>query len=108
LTAALIDEPTVRANLARHWALPDATVVAHHGGMGSTTWFVSQGGRRWVAKAVASALRTQFTGGLQVAAALDEAGISAGPAVPARDRRAVVTVDDHALALLTWGRRRGV
>jgi hypothetical protein len=28
--------------------------------------------------------------------------------VPTRDRRAVVTVDDHALALLTWGRRRGV
>jgi Ser/Thr protein kinase RdoA (MazF antagonist) len=98
----VIDEATVRARLAQDWELPDAKIVAHHGGMGSATWFVSQDDRRWVAKAVVSALRTQFMGGLQVAAVLDGAGIPAGPPVPTRDRRLVVTVDDWALALLTW------
>jgi homoserine kinase type II len=98
----VIDESTVRACLAKDWGLPDAEVVAHHGGMGSATWFVSQGDRRWVAKAVASALRAQFVGGLRVAAALAAAGIPAGSPVPTRDRRLMVTVDDRALALLTW------
>jgi Ser/Thr protein kinase RdoA (MazF antagonist) len=98
----VIDESTVRACLAQDWGLPNAEVTAHHGGMGSATWFVSQGRRRWVAKAVASALRTQFVGGLRVAAALDAAGIPAGPPVPTRDRRLVVTIGDDALALLTW------
>ncbi|HEX8859308.1 MAG TPA: hypothetical protein VGC06_09530 [Actinomycetes bacterium] len=37
----MIDEATVRASLARDWGLPDAEIVAHHGGMGSATWFVS-------------------------------------------------------------------
>jgi hypothetical protein len=56
--------------VSRHeWGLPNAEVIPHHGGMGSATWFVWQGDRRWVAKAVVSALRTQFLGGLQVAAA---------------------------------------
>jgi Ser/Thr protein kinase RdoA (MazF antagonist) len=98
----VIDESTVRACLARDWGLTNAEVIAHHGGMGSATWFVFQGHRRWVAKAVASSLRTQFGGGLQVAAALDAAGIPAGSPVPTRDRRLVVTVDDQVLALLTW------
>jgi Ser/Thr protein kinase RdoA (MazF antagonist) len=54
LTAA-IGEVAVQACLARHWDLPDARIEAHHGGMGSATWLVTHGGRRWVAKAVAPA-----------------------------------------------------
>jgi Ser/Thr protein kinase RdoA (MazF antagonist) len=92
----------VHACLAQDWGLPNAEVIAHHGGMGSVTWFVSQGDRRWVAKAVAPALRPQFLGGLQVAAALETAGIPTGPPVPTCLGRLVVTVDDQALALLTW------
>jgi hypothetical protein len=53
----VIGESSLRARLADDWALPDATVEAHHGGMGSATWLVSQDGRRRVAKAVAPALR---------------------------------------------------
>jgi Ser/Thr protein kinase RdoA (MazF antagonist) len=92
----------VRAFLAEHWGLADATVIAHHGGMGSATWFVAQDGYRWVAKAVGPAQRTQFTGGLRVAAALDAAGIPAGRPVPTRDGHMVVSLDGHTLALLTW------
>jgi len=92
----------VRACLAQHWGLADATVIAHHGGMGSATWFVAQGRLRWVAKAVAPALRAPFGGGLHVAPAVDAAGIPAGPPVPTRDGRLVVSLDGQALALLTW------
>ena len=78
----MVGESSLRARLADDWALPEATVEAHHGGMGSATWLVSQDGRRWVAKAVAPALRAQFAGGLSVATMLD--------------------VGAASLALLTW------
>jgi len=97
-----IGEAAVQACLARHWDLPDARVVAHHGGMGSATWLVTHGGRRWVAKAVAPAQRVQFAGGLSVAALLDAAGIPAGAPAPARDGRPLVEVGTTPLALLTW------
>lgn len=98
----MIGESSLRAHLADDWALPGATVEAHHGGMGSATWLVSQDGRRWVAKAVAPALRAQFLGGLSVAAMVDAAGIPAGPSVPTLDGRSVVDVGVASLALLTW------
>ena len=98
----MLDEPTVRACLARHWDLPDARVEAHHGGMGSATWLVSRGGRRWVAKSVAREQRAQFAGGLSVAALVDAAGIPAGAPEPTLDGRSHVTVDAVPLALLTW------
>jgi Ser/Thr protein kinase RdoA (MazF antagonist) len=97
-----ISEPAVQACLALHWDLPDAKVEAHHGGMGSATWLVTHGGRRWVAKAVAPAQRAQFAGGLSVAALLDAAGIPAGAPCPARDGRPLVEVGTTPLALLTW------
>ena len=98
----MIGESSLRARLADDWALPDATVEAHHGGMGSATWLVSQAGRRWVAKAVAPALRAQFSGGLSVATMLDAAGIPAGAPVPTLDGRSVVDLGAASLALLTW------
>ena len=70
--------------------------------MGSATWLVSHGGRRWVAKAVAAPLRAQFAGGLAVATVLDRAGIPAGAPLPALDGRSLVDADGAALALLTW------
>jgi Ser/Thr protein kinase RdoA (MazF antagonist) len=98
----VIGESSLRARLADDWALPGATVEAHHGGMGSATWLVSQDGRRWVAKAVAPALRAQFAGGLSVATMLDAAGILAGAPLPTPDGRSVVDVGAASLALLTW------
>jgi hypothetical protein len=98
----VIDDPTLRACLASNWALPDAQVEAHEGGMGSATWLVSQARRRWVAKAVTPALRAPFAGGLSVAALLDSAGIPAGAPVPTLDGRSVVNLDAASLALLTW------
>jgi homoserine kinase type II len=98
----VIDEVAVRVCIAREWGLGDAEIVAHHGGMGSATWFVSLGGRRWVAKAVAPVLRSQFVGGLRVAAALEAAGIRAGAPVPTRGGRLLADVGAQALALLSW------
>ena len=98
----MIDEEAVRASLAYEWGLGNAEVVAHHGGMGSATWFVSLGERLWVAKAVAQALRRQFVGGLRVAAALEGAGIPSGAPVPTSDGRLVADVDGQAIALLAW------
>ncbi|HSK37294.1 MAG TPA: hypothetical protein VLA80_11210 [Actinomycetota bacterium] len=69
--------------------------------MGSATWLVSQAGSRWVAKAVAPALRAPFAGALSVATLLVESGISAGAPVPTLDRRYVVDLDAASLALLT-------
>jgi homoserine kinase type II len=70
--------------------------------MGSATWLVSHGGRRWVAKSVTRPQRAQFSGGLSVAALVDAAGIPAGVPMPTRDGHSLVTVDSMALALLTW------
>ena len=98
----MITESSVQACLAHDWGLADAEVDVHNGGMGSATWFVSRGGDRWVAKAVAPALGEQFAGGLSVATILDAAGIPAGAPVPTLDGRSLVVVDGHPLALLTW------
>jgi Ser/Thr protein kinase RdoA (MazF antagonist) len=98
----VIDLPMLATTLAQAWELSNPQIVAHHGGMGSATWFVTQDGRRWVAKAVAPALRRQFVGGLAVAATVEAAGIPAGAGVPTRDGQAVTTVAEHPLALLRW------
>jgi Ser/Thr protein kinase RdoA (MazF antagonist) len=103
LTARVISDDRLRHCLADGWGLPDTVVVAHHGGMNSATWFVSQAGRRWVAKAVPPTARRSFAGGLAVAAALEAAtGIPAGAPVPDRDGDAVHDVDGIPLALLSW------
>ena len=99
--AAAISESAVQACLARQWELADARVEANHGGMGSATWLVSHGGRRWVAKAVAAAQRVQFAGGLSVAALLEAAGVPAGAPMPTLDGRSLVEVEAASLALLT-------
>ena len=49
-------------------ATAGTAVEDHHGGLNSATWFVTDGGRRWIAKAVAPGARRSFTGGLTVAA----------------------------------------
>jgi Ser/Thr protein kinase RdoA (MazF antagonist) len=98
----VIELATLRTSLARTWGLDHPEIAVHDGGMGSRTWFVAQGGRRWVAKAVAPALRRQFVGGLAVATAVEAAGIPAGAPVPTREGRPVATVAGHTLALLRW------
>jgi homoserine kinase type II len=99
----VIGDETLHTCLAERWGLPEATIEAHHGGMNSATWFVRQGGRRWVAKAVDPAARQSFAGGLAVAAALEAAaGIPAGAPIPTRDGGLVTAVDAIPLALLSW------
>jgi Ser/Thr protein kinase RdoA (MazF antagonist) len=100
----MISDETIRDLLRRAWGLDGGTRVDRHdGGMGSQTWIVDQGERRWVAKSVAPHLADSFAHGLRVAQLLGEAGIRAGAPVPALS--GPVTVDAASgdrLALLTW------
>ncbi len=88
--------------LSRYWGLANAGLTVHNGGMGSQTWFVDRGARRWVAKAVAPADSAPFAGGMAIAQRLEQAGIPAGAPVPATDGRVVVDAGDAWLALLSW------
>lgn len=88
--------------LADRWKLAEVSLEPHHGGMNSATWFVSAGGSRWIAKAVASSARRSFAAGLAVAARLEAAGIPAGAPLPTRRREYVTDVDGVPLALLSW------
>jgi Ser/Thr protein kinase RdoA (MazF antagonist) len=88
--------------LRRYWGLAGVQVSVHNGGMGSETWFVDLGARRWVAKAVVEGEGSQFAGGMAIARRLEQVGIPAGAPVPAADGQLVVNVDDASLALLTW------
>ena len=98
----MISDVELRTCLADSWGLAEAMIEVHNGGMNSATWFVSEGGERWVAKAVVPASRRSFAAGLAVAAVLEDTGIPAGAPVAARDGEFVVDVDGIPLALLTW------
>jgi Ser/Thr protein kinase RdoA (MazF antagonist) len=100
----VISDEDVRQLLRRCWGLGDCTQVARHdGGMGSQTWIVSEGKRRWVAKSVAPHLADSFAHGLQVARMLDDAGIRAGAPVPALSGSMTAdTASGDRVALLTW------
>jgi Ser/Thr protein kinase RdoA (MazF antagonist) len=102
LTRPVISEQALAACLGRYWGLAGARVTVHNGGMGSQTWFVDLGDRRWVAKAVAPGDGDQFAGGMTIAQRLERAGIPAGAPIPAADGKLVVNVDGDWLALLTW------
>jgi Ser/Thr protein kinase RdoA (MazF antagonist) len=88
--------------LSRYWGLNDVQVSVHDGGMGSRTWFVDLGDRRWVAKAVAPADGKPFAGGLAIAGRLEQGGIPAGAPVPTLDGQLAVNAGDGWLALLTF------
>jgi Ser/Thr protein kinase RdoA (MazF antagonist) len=98
----VITEPVLLSCLSRHWGLNNVQVTVHDGGMGSRTWFVGLGDRRWVAKAVAPGDGRPFAGGLAIAGRLDQAGVPAGAPVPAVGGQLAVDVGDAWLALLTW------
>lgn len=98
----MITEPVLISSLERYWGLTDADVTVHDGGMGSQTWFVDLGARRWVAKAVAPADGRPFAGGLAIAQHLEASGIPAGAPLPAAEGQLAVELDDGWLALLTW------
>ncbi|WP_433199826.1 phosphotransferase enzyme family protein [Dactylosporangium sp. CS-047395] len=98
----MIDDGLLREALAGLWGLDGVAVEVHNGGMNSATWFVTDGGRRWVAKAVVPASRRSFAGGLTVAAALENAGIAAGAPVPTRHGDLVADVGGVPMTLLTW------
>jgi Ser/Thr protein kinase RdoA (MazF antagonist) len=70
--------------------------------MNSRTWFVSESGHRFVAKAVPADAHRRFVSGLAVASHVEAAGIPAGAAVPTRDGRSFVQIDGHTLGLLTF------
>lgn len=79
----VISDEEARQLLLQSWGLADSVrVVRHDGGMGSQTWIVNQGERRWVAKSVAPQLADSFAHGLEVARMLDDAGIAAGAPAP--------------------------
>jgi homoserine kinase type II len=100
----VISDEDVRQLLRRFWGLSEGTQVARHdGGMGSQTWIVSQGERRWVAKSVAPHLADSLAHGLEVARMLDAAGIRSGAPAPTRSGSiAVDTPSGDRVALLTW------
>ena len=98
----MITESVLFSSLRRNWRLEGVRVTVHNGGMGSQTWFVDRGDRRWVAKAVAPGDGVQFAGGMAIAQRLEQAGIPAGAPVPAADGQLVVRAGDDWLALLTW------
>jgi len=98
----MISDRELRACLADVWGLTEPAIEVHNGGMNSATWFVGEGGSRWVAKAVVPASRRAFAAGLAVAAALERTGIPAGSPVPTRDGEAVADAGGVPLALLTW------
>jgi Ser/Thr protein kinase RdoA (MazF antagonist) len=98
----VITESMLASWLRRHWNLADARIAVHDGGMGSATWYIDHERDRWVAKAVAPASGSQFTGGLGIARWLERAGIPAGAPVPATNGQLAVDVSDGWLALLTW------
>jgi Ser/Thr protein kinase RdoA (MazF antagonist) len=100
----VISDETVQELLHRFWGLADGAQISRHdGGMGSQTWIVDRGNRRWVAKSVAPHLAESFAHGLEIARLLDTAGIPAG--TPAPTLSGLVTVDTASgdrVALLTW------
>jgi Ser/Thr protein kinase RdoA (MazF antagonist) len=98
----MLSKDELRTTLAERWRLTDARIRVHNGGMNSATWYVSQGGRRWVAKAVGPTMERAFRGGLAVAATLERAGFAAGAPVPTVDGELAVTAGRHTLALLRW------
>jgi Ser/Thr protein kinase RdoA (MazF antagonist) len=102
LTQSVITTQVLRSCLSRYWGLSDVQVSVHDGGMGSRTWFVDLGDRRWVAKAVAPDDGRPFAGGLAIASRLEQGGIPAGAPVPAVGGQLAVDAGDAWLALLTW------
>jgi Ser/Thr protein kinase RdoA (MazF antagonist) len=98
----VLSEETVSLSLERHWGLRGAWLTRLDGGMGSRTWIVDHGDRRWVLKAVVAANGDQFASGLVVAELLERAGIAAGAAEPALHGALTVAVDGYRLGLLTW------
>jgi Ser/Thr protein kinase RdoA (MazF antagonist) len=100
----VISDEDVRQLLRRRWGLADSAHVARHdGGMGSQTWIVNQGERRWVAKSVAPHLADSLAHGLEVARILDDAGIRSGAPAPALSGSTTVdTPSGDRVALLTW------
>lgn len=76
--------------------------------MNSATWFVTDGSRRRVAKAVDPDTVSDFAGGLAAAALLDRPDLPTGAPEPAYDGRLAVPVDDCILALLAWVPGEGI
>jgi Ser/Thr protein kinase RdoA (MazF antagonist) len=98
----VITEPVLVCALGRYWQLEGFRVSVHDGGMGSQTWFVDLGDRRWVAKAVAPGDGVPLAGGLAIAQRVEQEGISAGVPVPATGGQLVVDAGGDWLALLSW------
>ncbi|HWG28409.1 GNAT family N-acetyltransferase [Actinospica sp.] len=101
--SALLSPSALARLLAEQWRVSTAEITAHDGGMSSSTWVVTEGARRWLAKAVSAERYGQrFASGLAAATRLDEAGIPAGAPIPTRDGALTVEDDGAAVALLSW------
>jgi hypothetical protein len=99
----MVSADDVRVLLRHEWGLTGATVTDHHGGMNSSSWWVDvDGDRRFVAKSVPPDARSDFVGGLTVAAHVQAAGVPAGAPVPNRSGGTVATIDGRPIALLGY------
>ena len=96
------DGDAVSASLARHWGLPAPTIQRHDLGMNSRTWIITDGARRWVAKAVPADVQPSFAAGLAVASLVDTAGIPSGAPEPTRSGALSVVLGRWTLALLRF------
>jgi homoserine kinase type II len=88
--------------LDREWGLSGVRVTVHNGGMNSLTWWVEQGGRRWVAKSVRATEHESFVGGLRVAARVAAAGVPSGAPVATLGGDLTAWLGDRPVALLEY------
>lgn len=93
---------TLAGSLREAWGLAALSIEPHDAGMNSRTWFVTEGGDRYVAKAVPDTARRRFASGLAVAELVNAAGIPAGVPIPTREGRAYVELVGHTVALLEF------
>jgi homoserine kinase type II len=95
-----LDGDAIAASLARDWGLRSPKIQRHDRGMNSRTWIVSDGTRRWVAKAVPADVQPTFAAGLAVASLVEVAGIPSGAPEPTRTGALSVALGRWILALL--------
>jgi Ser/Thr protein kinase RdoA (MazF antagonist) len=98
----VVTEDQIRAALRTQWHLPPGECVPLSAPPEVTTWLVTSGGERYVAKLVPEADREQLQVSLAVAEHLDRIGYAVGGPVWSVDGMLAVPVPAGALALLRY------
>jgi Ser/Thr protein kinase RdoA (MazF antagonist) len=102
ISRVVVAADEVRTVLRTSWQCIPGACTLLPGGAGSTSWRVTVGEDRYVAKQVPLGRRSAFEAGLAVAEYLDALGVPAGCPVRAADGALSVVVGGGALALLRW------